>query len=140
MKPFQLLTEIRFARLQIAHGSNHDGVAGALVKNPLVVLKPRTAFHLDRAYNTQCLGNLTVSLRQSAPIEHRVVLRRPGNALWTRRVEEMNMSIDDRHGRGPPSHSADCHAAKKCSPVHGPILVPFHLSTFSTSLPLTSPP
>src|SRR5262249_28104827 len=71
-----------------------------------------------------------------------VSLGRPGHALRARRIEQMNVCVDDRHGRGsrgPIRKKETCRGAKKSSAIHAAIVSP-PARRFDVQSPSKGPP
>ena len=121
MEPFQVLAKVRLAGLQIPDRPDDDLVLRRHVEHPLVVLEPGAGFHFDRAYDAQRHGDLAIPVGQRRLVQDLVIFRRPGHALRARRVEQMNMRVDDRQGCGLSKNGA-CRGAEQSSAIHAGIV------------------
>ena len=115
----QHLCEVRLPGLEISNHADHDGVRLSHLEHPQVVFHPGARFDFHGADDAERRCQRSIARRQRG-------LRRSGSrsagvgrALRARRVEEMDMGVDDRNrcgrlrgqqfGRGPPvRQSARC--------------------------------
>jgi hypothetical protein len=68
--------------------------------NPLVVLHSVAAFNFNGPDDAERLREPPIPVGQRRLVQERIVLGRPRHTLRTSWVEQMNVRIDDRYGRG----------------------------------------
>jgi hypothetical protein len=89
----------------------------------LVIFRPTAALDRDCANDAKRLGDGAVARGQCSVVQGRLFLGWPGNALWSKWIEQMDMGIDNRDRR------RGCRAklirnnqtsgqSKKCSSIH----------------------
>ena len=104
----QHFSEVRPRGLEVADHADHDGVPLRDFEHPQVVFHPRTRFDLDRADDAEGRRERAIAWRQRGLRRAGVGMARVGRALGPRRIEQMNMGVDDRDRggcdlrRGPP--------------------------------------
>ena len=88
--------------------------------------------HFNGAHDSEGRSYRAISLGQGRFVQHCIFLFRPGYALGTRRVEQMDMRIDDRNRdtfRIQILEREAREAAQKNSPIHRGILSPCNWNT-----------
>ena len=108
----QITAEILLAGLKVADGSNDDLVFGGDIEDPLIIGEPWAAFDLNSADYSEAFRDAAISGGQRRMIEDRVVFWRPRDALRARRVEQVNMCVDDGNWRGFRFYSSERRARR----------------------------
>ena len=97
----QVLRKLRLVWLQVADHADHDRITLGDLEHPEVVLDPRARLDMDRADDAERDRERAIALRVGG--DRSGARRRLGTAvrraLRARRIEEVNMGVDDRNGR-----------------------------------------